>query len=44
MTDPRPEDLDDDALVAAFLVTDGIAGDPHVDALLAEIERRELDF
>lgn len=44
MTDPTPEDLDDTDLVAAFLATDGIPGNPEADALLAEIEKRQLDF
>lgn len=36
--------LTDQALLAAFQRTDGEPGDPVSDALLAEIERRNLDI
>lgn len=39
-----PKDLSDTDLRRAYLETDGEPGDPVADALLVEIERRELDI
>ena len=36
--------MSDAALLAAYERTDGEPGDPEADALLAEIQRRDLDF
>lgn len=39
-----PQALSDEALLAAYQDTSGEPGDPEADALLAEIERRNLDI
>lgn len=39
-----PATMSDDELRGALMATDGERGDPIVDALLAEIERRHLDL
>ena len=36
--------MTDKELVAAFQKTEGIPGDPYADALLAEIQERNLDL
>lgn len=36
--------MTDEELVAAFQKTEGIPGDPYSDALLAEIQQRNLDL
>ncbi|WP_269430560.1 hypothetical protein [Sphingomonas sp. Ag1] len=43
MTDD-PSTLSDKDLLAAYQRTTGEPGDPEADALLAEIERRNLDI
>jgi hypothetical protein len=40
---PEPSSLSDEALIAAWLATDGEPGDPVADAIAAELERRGLD-
>lgn len=39
-----PQTLSDEALLRAYQATTGEPGDPEADALLAEIERRNLDI
>jgi hypothetical protein len=39
-----PADMNDADLIAAYQRTDGEPGNPEADALLAEIERRQLDL
>lgn len=46
---PEPEPIDpkqmsDRDLVAAYVMTEGDPDDPRAEALLAEIERRNLDI
>lgn len=41
---PEPSALSDDELIREFDHTSGEAGDPEVEALIEEIERRELDL
>lgn len=43
-TTPDPKALSDADLRRAYLETDGEPGDPVADALLAEIQRRNLDI
>ena len=40
----RATALDDRALVDAYEATDDTPGDPWVEALIAEMERRNVDF
>ncbi len=44
MAEASPSDMTDRELVVAYQATDGAPGDARVEALLAEIERRELDL
>ena len=39
-----PAEMTDSELIEAFERTDGKPGSPEVDALIAEIERRNLDL
>lgn len=41
---PKPDEMTDADLLAAFHASEAEPGDPEYDALVAEIERRELDI
>jgi hypothetical protein len=40
----NPADMTDEQLLAAYQRTDGVPGNAKADALLSELERRNLDI